>query len=62
MGSRGNAPPGTNSKPITPTIFPITKFSAQKFPIAVRQIEYPLRSKHPTKLQAFDAIKSDNVS
>ena len=27
LGSRGAAPPGTNSKPQIPTVFPITKFS-----------------------------------
>lgn len=36
LGSRGAAPPGTNSKPVIPTVFPITKFSATQFPIALR--------------------------
>ena len=62
LGSRGAAPPGTNSKPLLPTVFPLTKFNSEKFPIAMRQIEYPNRNKFPTKLQAFDVIKSENVS
>jgi len=50
LGQRGAAPPGTNSKPQIPTVFPITKFNATQFPIALRQIDYPNRNKCPIKL------------
>ena len=50
-GSIGTAPPGSNTKPTPPSVFKMSNFSAQKYPICLRQIEYPARhSKNSIKL------------
>jgi hypothetical protein len=62
LGQRGAAPPGANTKPQPPSVFPITGFCASEFPICLRQLEFPARSKHTVRFQAFDAISSENCS
>jgi len=36
LGSRGAAPPQTNSKPVGASVFQVTQFSNTEFPIAIR--------------------------
>ena len=49
-GTRGGAPPGANPKPKYDAIFPLTKFHAQNWPIAIRQLDFTNRHGHPAKL------------
>ena len=49
-GNRGAAPPGADPNPKHDAIWPITKFHASNWPIAIRQLDMVNRNGHPAKL------------
>ena len=61
-GSRGGAPPGADPNPKHEAIWPITKFHASNWPIAVRMLDMVNRHGAPAKLQLVDVLRWENLS
>ena len=61
-GTRGGAPPGANPNPKYEAIWPLTKFHATNWPIAIRQLDFVNRHGCPSKLQVLDVLRWENLS
>lgn len=61
-GSRGGAPPGADPNPKHDAIWPMTKFHASNWPIAIRQLDMVNRHGAPAKLQMVDVLRWENLS
>lgn len=61
-GSRGGAPPGADPNPKHEALWPMTKFHASNWPIAIRMLDMVNRHGSPAKLQMVDVLRWENLS
>ena len=60
--SRGAALPGMLPNPDHESLWPMTKFHAQHWPLVLRQVDSTRSKSTPVKIQIMDIVRWENVT